>query len=548
MAVVVVWGGAGAAPVLAQLREDQVLVVYDRRISDSVAVAEHYAGSLKVTGGTGSVRGARPGVRTLDLAERSPGLVRDTADVTPADFAAYLRGPIRAHLREHKIEHAVRCICLTKGLPHRIVDFDRGVIGDNPPAAQAEFLAGDYGSACVDAELALLWLDVEQGEGGLPGDSFADGLIANPFFLSTLGINAYSTRNLLMPKVLLAAEAPAGTVWRSVAGPASFRISPGDMYLVCRLDGNSVEAVRAMIDRSRSPRVNVDEAACLLDESNSNGSADAIENGELDNESIAGLRPAGDQGDDYEATANLLVKDGRFLAFPQTPAPGAGRGHVLYSRLTGMDEFFVGPRLSFGGRGRIVDLPVLLLASEGNNHGIIAAGFPVVPPGAGALYPRSFRYSPGAVMTSIESANGRNFHGLGGNFGQASISDFLEAGGCFAIGHVWEPFAFSLPRNVMLARNFVLGSMTWAEAAYTALPTLSFQSIVVGDPLARLTRSSEDLDGDGAATICDLVLWHGRPADLNRSGEADRDDARLIERDVRAGEVAGMAGRARRGR
>lgn len=529
----------------AQLREDQVLVVYDSRIADSLAVAEYYAGSARVPGGAGNLSGARPGVRVMDLAPLSPALLRNESDVSLADFAAYLRNPIRTHLSSNNLQFTIRCLCLTKGLPHRVRDFDQTMIGDNPPAAQVEFGAGDYSASCVDADLALLWQNLDAGEAGNPGDSKADGLFANPYFRSALGINSYLTRNMLAPKTISALAAPTGTSWRANSGLLSTQITPGDIYLVCRLDGNTVQNVRDMIDRSQNPVVNMNTAVALFDESNANGIADATDNGELDNQSFSGLRPLGVDGDDYESTANFLVADGRLLGFAQTPPPASPLGNVLYNRLTGADQFFVGPRVSFGGQGYLISGPVLLLATEGNNHGAIQAGFPVVPPGAGSAYPWSFNYAPGAVMTSIESANGRNFHGIGSNFGQASISDFLAAGGCFAIGHVWEPFAFTIPRNNLLARNFVLGSMTWVEAAYTAIPTLSFQTIVVGDPLARLTRSSEDTDGSGRVGVEDLVRWFAAPTDLNRSGAADATDARLVEQQLRLGEQAGMVGRQR---
>ncbi|MEO1511304.1 MAG: GC-type dockerin domain-anchored protein, partial [Planctomycetota bacterium] len=35
-----------------------------------------------------------------------------------------------------------------------------------------------------------------------------------------------------------------------------------------------------------------------------------------------------------------------------------------------------------------------------------------------------------------------------------------------------------------LVRNFVLGGMTWAEAAWSSIPAVSWMQIVLGDPLA----------------------------------------------------------------
>ncbi|MFN7021865.1 MAG: hypothetical protein ACK4WH_11130, partial [Phycisphaerales bacterium] len=44
----------------ADLKESHVLVLYDSRIADSRAVAEYYAGSQKVPGGTGGRPGGPP--------------------------------------------------------------------------------------------------------------------------------------------------------------------------------------------------------------------------------------------------------------------------------------------------------------------------------------------------------------------------------------------------------------------------------------------------------------------------------------------------------
>jgi hypothetical protein len=90
-----------------------------------------------------------------------------------------------------------------------------------------------------------------------------------------------------------------------------------------------------------------------------------------------------------------------------------------------------------------------------------------------------------------------------------------------------------------------MGNLSWAEAAYSALPALSWQQIVVGDPLARVKRSSEDVNSDGDVDINDLYTWERTPSDINRSGVADQTDKRFIENALRSGEFQDLRGRQR---
>jgi hypothetical protein len=71
----------------------------------------------------------------------------------------------------------------------------------------------------------------------------------------------------------------------------------------------------------------------------------------------------------------------------------------------------------------------------------------------------------------------------------------------------------------------------------------------VGDPLARATRSSEDLAANQRITPDDVYAWQALPAgdlakDVNRSGLADSTDRQFILTSARAPErVHLMAGR-----
>ncbi|MCX5689005.1 MAG: hypothetical protein NTV94_04330, partial [Planctomycetota bacterium] len=258
----------------AQLRPDEVLVVYDSRIVDgsnsriSRDVAEYYAGSFKVPGGVGNLRGVRPGVRTYDLAS-STAPATTPGNISYADFVTRLRTPLRTYLTSSGLTQRIRSIVLTRGLPHRILDTDAADIMDFPGNIGAEFTSNDVTAASVDAELALLWQDLNTGEAGGNSDSKADGAVLNPYWKSTTGIALANNANITAAKTLIASGGgplwvPSGTV-----GSAT-RLSSGDIYLVCRLDGSSLADVRGMIDRAQNLYVNTQTATVLLDESESN--------------------------------------------------------------------------------------------------------------------------------------------------------------------------------------------------------------------------------------------------------------------------------------
>jgi hypothetical protein len=512
----------------AQLRPDEVLVVYDSRITDGTGarisrdVAEYYAGSVKVPGGSGGLAGVRPGVRVFDLAG-SGAAAMTPGNITYANFITSLRTPLRNYLTSSGLTQRVRSIVLTRGIPHRILDTTANDIMDFPGNIAAEFNASDITAASVDSELTLLWQDLSAGENGGPADSKADGIITNPFWKSTTSITLASNANITAAKTFTASGVGPTWVLGGTAGTAA-RLGPGDIYLVCRLDGSSLADVRGMIDRAKSPYVNVQTTAVLLDESESNGVTDTLANNEYDNNVSA--FPSTRDADDYEATRDLLTTDGRWAA-----------ANIRYNALTGFNQFFVGPRVAWQPtHGIMVTTPVVLVASYGLNH----LGQPLTVAGVegGKVYATSYNYVPGAIFNSLESFNCRDFGGLGMlSFAeQQQASAFINAGGTFAVGNVWEPLADTVPDNRLLTLNFLLGNMSFAEAAWSSIPTLSWMQVAVGDPLSRMQRSSEDINGDGAVTIDDLYAWEASPTDVNRNGTTDAADRLLVQRAIRSPE------------
>ncbi len=513
----------------AQLRDEDALLVYDSRTADSLAVAEFYAGSRRIPGGVGNQPGVHPAVRVLNLAAAGVP-VSAPGSISYANFIANLRTPIRTYLTTNNLATRVRCLILTKGLPHRVQDTDVPDNADFPGEGPGQFIpeltSNDCTSASVESELTLLWQDLSQGEAGGSNDSRADGVIFNPYTRNTRSMLTMNNQFIQSNKIFVFSG--TGPLWQpnGAIGSAT-RLNPGDILLTCRLDADTVPIIQAAITRAQNLLYNTSTATLIFDEDGSN----------LDSQS--GTFPALGAGDDYTLAQNSILNDGRFR-----PAPAVAPPNLRTDAGAGAANFFIGPNLCFQ-QGILVSTPVILLATYGSNH----SGVPLLCDNSpsGTVYALSFNYANGAIFNTIESFNARDYGGLGqlGFAPQMQSADFLGAGGTFAVGNAWEPLADSIPDNKYLVDNFVLGNLSWAEAAWTSIPGLSWMQTAVGDPLARATRSNEDADGNLRVNVDDLCAWQALPAgsavkDVNRSGAADAVDRAFIVASVRAAERAGL--------
>jgi uncharacterized protein (TIGR03790 family) len=113
-----------------------------------------------------------------------------------------------------------------------------------------------------------------------------------------------------------------------------------------------------------------------------------------------------------------------------------------------------------------------------------------------------FEWLPGAIMTEFVSTNGRTFARppkewtLGvwsdtktwfAGAPQTMTADYIHEGATGASGHVWEPYLGYCPRPDVLLPAYYKGR-TLAESYYLAIPALSWQNIVIGDPLCSLGK------------------------------------------------------------
>jgi hypothetical protein len=535
----------------AQLKEHEVLVVYDSRIADSAEVARYYAGSAKVPGGATPYPGTRPGVRVVDLASLpGAGLGVVDPDIDYGTFVGAFREPLRAYLAQQGLTRTVRCLVMTRGLPHRIENSSSPPsLGDSPGSAGGAFFCTSTPSvdyASVDSELTLLQQDLSVPSPATNVIASRRGMILNPYWKSVLPLGAYDTSGISGVKQFVlpgggyqcSAGGPVfsfnGLHWNLTPAPggATAQLTPGDVYLVTRLDASSVPAVFAMLDRAAAFVASSTGSAFVLDRD-----AQGFDSSSF----ITSLH----NGADYQQTSTLLsTTDRRYST-----------GSVRFNAADAWSGFVVGPNLSFAPNSPVVvSAPVLLLASYGANHSTTAVPAPPAEPARvfstpfAATWATGFTFAPGAAFNTYESYNGRAFNGLGQNpfVVQQQAADALghgatgTSGATFAIAHVWEPFAFTVADNVFIAQNFYLGGLSWAEAAWSSIPVLSWQHVVLGDPLARVRRSREDVNADGRVDLDDLYAWRAAPVDLNNSGLADEADYRLLEGVVRGAELTNM--------
>lgn len=412
----------------AALEPAQVLVVYNHYDPDSLAVRDHY-------------RRLRPGALDFDLADKR---LIGHPTIAYGQFRDLIRQPMRKFfLANPGLAERIICLAIAKGLPHRIDDIRHPGCGDDAEAMRRQWLErGDFTAASVDSELTLLWQDLERREGGGRFDCKADGFIVNPYRESSRPIAEFSRAAIMQPKIFsdVAEVGDPPRVWQAGWMAASApveaqRLTPGDIYLVARLDGPTLADALAALDRAQNLVVDPAEVAIVLD---GNEARDL------------------DKGD-YERAAARLREAGWEATLDKT------------------SEFILPGRLA---------RPLIAYASYGLNDD--ARGRPASPD-----YIRGFRFAPGAIFNTLESFNGRDFGGLGDRPGreQTQLADFIRAGGTFGIGNVWEPFTFSAAGNEPLLDGFLNRGMTFVESAYRSLLALSWQQIVVGDPLATLRRA-----------------------------------------------------------
>jgi hypothetical protein len=496
---------------------------------------------------------------------------------TPADeiltreqYNMYIAQPVRQHLVAHGLVNQVYCLITTAGLPYRIEDTNPNLDQVIYPAGSDANLTLNYrnevDAASVESELALLW----QTDPGLSSGHRApiQNRIVNPYQGYQSPISVWSsTRDLLNRRGTFTWSA-GDTIWLLKKEPRiegegdlyeygcrfsalNRKMSPADIYLVARLDGPRdtgaypVFAVEKMLWRAAAVgNTNIGfnslKSTTVIDfapNANDTYSYSNILNfppqytflNNAQNPVPPGAEEFEDsfnEGDHYIRTYRFLTESGIDPPLNQIERTyfqyGMG-GQLLWD---GTDAVMDRSRLSTGA-GLFSLQTYGCNGNEGRSSNYLATGGPDGDP--------LFHCVPGAVFNSLESFNAVTMF-TDAYTGQAKLADFIDIGGTAAVGHAFEPVRGAAIQGEFLTANLLRddngdgkGDLCLAEAAFSAMPYLSWSEVLIGDPLMRLQN--------GPGRILDTP---DKPCDVNRDGIVNIKD--LSEVKAAMGTVIGQPG------
>jgi uncharacterized protein (TIGR03790 family) len=380
--------------------------------------------------------------------------------ITRSNFFTEIRDPIRTYLNSTAgLATQIVSIVTTRGVPYQL----HGINSEN-------LLSGTADYASVDSELTVLWQDMVSGatfSNAYP----ANTTVLNPYYFDSpySPISAFSRSNIqtlknwsgvVISNGFLVYESPSysfnganafGFATKS-SEPAANQLTPGDLYLVTRLSGYSVTDVTNSLARSQNIQINKSSDVIVLNKGAQNFDA--------------GI---------YTNAQSILTN--------------AGFGVLLTPS---------GPLVS--------NLPPGQRLLSYSTYGTYLS------PGSGAYYifSNTFTYAPGAIFNSYESFNGTEFTSPANPRSQGQVADWFSVGGTLGFGHVNEPFTFAVANEDVYLPNLLINGFSWAEAAYASLPVISWQNLVLGDPLATFSIVPEPSALLGWVGVGFLVTFLGR--------------------------------------
>ncbi len=132
----------------------------------------------------------------------------------------------------------------------------------------------------------------------------------------------------------------------------------------------------------------------------------------------------------------------------------------------------------------------------------------------------SFKFRPGAVAMHLHSFSAEQIRDPNKNWSAA----LLSRGAACTIGNVYEPYLGATHYFDILNKRLLDGS-TFAEAAWAAMPAVSWQGVVFGDPLYRpylhLDADGEKRpeDNDYRALRLAAMEWGSKPGEMQKQLE-----------------------------
>ena len=107
-----------------------------------------------------------------------------------------------------------------------------------------------------------------------------------------------------------------------------------------------------------------------------------------------------------------------------------------------------------------------------------------------------FSFPPGAIALHIHSFSARTLHSATAGW----CGPLVARGVAATVGNVFEPYLQLTHRPNLLLRALSRGQ-TWGDAAYYALPALSWQAVTIGDPLYRPFKVPLEAQEQARATL-----------------------------------------------
>jgi uncharacterized protein (TIGR03790 family) len=271
---------------------------------------------------------------------------------------------------------------------------------------------------------------------------------------------------------------------RPLAAAKPFTRLDADIYLVARLDGFTVDEVLKLIDRGAAPspsgRIVLDQKSTIADAGGDQW-----------------LQQTADRLRQANAADRVVLEESRSIAS--------------------------------------ADGPVIGYFSWGSNDP------------ANQLRRFGLTFSPGAIAGMFVSTDGRTFNeppadwkpsdpnGRGPRFGgsfQSLAGDLIRDGVTGVSAHVAEPYLDATIRPQILFPAYLSG-MNLAESFYLAMPYLSWQTVIVGDPLCtpfpRRTLSASELSkGIDPETELPALFAERKLAVLSRTGGLSAEGLKLM--------------------
>ncbi|NLX12985.1 MAG: hypothetical protein GXY44_04920, partial [Phycisphaerales bacterium] len=482
--------------------------------------------------------------------------------ITRQQFETLIAQPVRDYLIATGLVNNVYCIITTAGMPYRIKDTNPLLANVVYPNGSNPTLTLDnrdvVNAASVESELAVLF----QIDSAVPAGARMpiNGRVVNPYQGYADGIKSWaSIRDIIGRRTSFRWD--TGTLWMiqkppriegelrwenwQMCGFSAYnrRLSPADIYLVARLDGPRqagtypIFSVHQMLKRAAAagnPSIGYNPALSTAVIDNAPNAPDVYAYSRILNFppqydvlsfSQHSIPPGAEEYSGQFSEGNHFMRTFYWLTGMSPPSDvivthdidiGLGGVAVWDDTNTIMNQNYLA-----SGAGIIGLLTYGRNGGDGRPAGyLLTSG-----PDGGNL----FKCVPGAVFASLESFNAVTMFTDVNTLpsAQGKIVDFIQMGGTAAVGHSFEPVRCAAIQGEFLFRNLLrdddmdgVGDLTLVEAAFSALPYLSWSEVLIGDPLMRLRHGPgalvntvecrEDVDGNGIIRFSDMVAvqWY----------------------------------------